>query len=148
MVLGNYIKPFSVTAIFVVMVLFFSCEEVTIINCNECFTDEPDETYLEIKLDVIAPGVIVNIYTGNLEDNIIFVSYKTYSKNSYYKVPLNKSYTVTAKYIISGVSYIAVNKVKPRVTFSEEQCTDPCYFVYDKAVNLKLRNVDFNNNLK
>jgi len=97
---------------------------------------------------VIGPGVIVNIYTGNLEDNIKFASYKTYSKTSYYKVPLNKSYTVTAEYIISGVSYIAVNKVKPRVTFSEEQCTDPCYYVYDMEVNLKLKNVDFNNNLK
>jgi hypothetical protein len=148
MVLGNYLKLFSVTAIFVVMIFFFSCEEVRIINCDECYTDEPYDTYLEIKLDVIAPGVIVTIFTGNLEDNIKFASYKTYSKTSYYKVPLNKSYTVTAEYIISGVSYIAVNKVKPRVTFSEEQCTDPCYYVYDRSANLKLKNVDFNNNLK
>ena len=148
MVLGNYIRSFSGAVLFVVTALLFSCEEVVIINCSECFVDEPDETYLEIKLDVIAPGVIVSIFTGNLEDNIKFASYKTYSKNSYYKVPLNKSYTVTAEYIISGVSYIAVNKVKPRVTFSEEQCTDPCYYVYDRSVNLKLKDVDFNNNLK
>jgi len=148
MVLGNYIRYISGAVLFVAMILLFSCEEVVIINCSECFTEEPDETYIEIKLDVITPGVNVNIYTGNLEDNIKFASYKTYSKTSYYKVPLNKSYTVTAEYIISGVSYIAINKVKPRVTFSEEQCTDPCYYVFDKAVNLKLKDVDFNNNLK
>ena len=148
MVLENYIRIFSGALLFVIMALLFSCEEALIINCSECFADEPDETYLEIKLDVIAPGVIVNIYTGNLEDNIKFATYKTYSKNSYYKVPLNKSYTVTAEYIISGVSYIAVNQVKPRVTFSEEQCTDPCYYVYDRIVKLKLKDVDFNNNLK
>lgn len=148
MVLGNYLKQFLITAIFVVMVLFFSCEEVTIINCTDCYTDEPDETYLEISLDVIAPGVIVTIYTGNLEDNLVFATYKTFAKTSYYKVLLNKSYTVTAEYVISGVSYIAVNNVKPRVTFSEEQCTNPCYYVYDKSVKLKLKDVDFNNNLK
>jgi hypothetical protein len=148
MVLGNYIRIFSGALLFVGIALLFSCEELIIINCSECFADEPDETYIEIKLDVIASGVYVKIYTGNLEDNIKFASYKTYSKNSFYKVPLNKSYTVTAEYIISGVSYIAVNKVKPRVTFSEEQCTDPCYYIYDKSVNLKLKDVDFNNNLK
>lgn len=148
MVLGNYIRFISAAVLFVVMALFFSCEEVVIVNCSECFEEEPDEAYLEIKLDVTAPGVNVTIYNGNPGDSIKFATYKTYSKTSYYKVPLNKSYTLTAEYIISGVSYIAVNEVKPRVTFSEEQCTDPCYYVYDKTVNLKLKNVDFNNNLK
>jgi len=55
-----------------------------------------------------------------------------------YFVSINKKYTITATYFF-GAKYTAVNSVTPRVRYSKDQCDDPCYYVYDKTVNLKLK---------
>jgi len=54
-------------------------------------------------------------------------------------VSLNKKYTVTATYQIDGDTYIAVDSAFPRVKYTKEQCEDPCYFVYDRIVDLRIK---------
>jgi hypothetical protein len=125
-----------------ILVLCFSCEEQgLLIKCPDCTTDEPIQTNLEAKLDETFPGneALITVYEGNLEDSIIYRSYRTSQPHSYITVTLNKKYTVTATYFQSGNSYVAVDSVTPKVKYEKEQCDNPCYFVYDKVVDLRLK---------
>lgn len=139
MVLGKNIKVFMRTTAFILISVLFSCEEIIIIDCTECVTNEPMEALLEIKLEESQQGAIITIYQGNLEDNIIFMQFSSFSEVAYMDVPLNKSYTLKAEYRMGEITYAAVNSVQPRVKFEEEKCTDPCYFLYDKKVDLRLK---------
>jgi len=122
--------------------LTFSCEEQGIlINCKDCTEKEPVDALLELSLDVFAPGTPtkINVYEGNLEDNSLYDSFTTTLKGTTVTVTLNKKYTVTAEYNVSGSIYTAVDSATPRVKYNKDQCDYPCYFVYDKSVNLKLK---------
>jgi hypothetical protein len=140
MVLRHYIKIISGTLIFLLMVILFSCEGIDLfINCSECTTEEPEIVYLDITVDARAGGSLISIYEGNLEDSVLYFRFMTYSKSAYYKVPLNRMLTLTARYQVDGNTYLAVNSVTPRVKYEEDRCTDPCYIIYDKSVDLKLK---------
>jgi hypothetical protein len=136
-------KNTSRILILLTFVFFFSCEEQGLfIKCSDCSAEEPLNTNLEIKLDLNKNGLytLVKIYEGNLEDSIL---YKSQSTNITYslKVPvsINKKYTVTATYYIHDNYYTTVDSATPRVKYEKDQCDDPCYFVYDKVVDLRLK---------
>ncbi len=138
MVLGNFIKIILGTTVFILMSVLFSCEEIVFVDCTECEVSEPTEAYLQIRLDENAEGVRVKIYVGNPEDGILFLKFTTYTEILFQKVPLNKSYTLTAEYPKSGKTYIAVNSVMPRVKYVLDKCNDPCYYIYQDIVDLHL----------
>lgn len=127
---------------FCMLVMLFSCEEHGfLVECADCRIEEPTNAELDIKLD--SPdknmaGTIINIYEGNIEDSILLGSFRENTDNFKYWVTLNKKYTITATYYF-GAKYTAVNSVTPRVRYSKEQCDDPCYYIYDRTVNLKLK---------
>jgi hypothetical protein len=123
------------------LVIFFSCEDQGfIVQCSDCTVEEPvtAELYAELDPDYFY-GCLVQIWEGNLEDSILVNSYPTYSRVFTQEVVLNKKYTVTATYYISGDTYIAVDSATPRVKYSETQCNDPCYYLYDKNLELRLK---------
>jgi hypothetical protein len=125
-----------------IIVLFFSCEKQGLfVKCSDCTTDEPVLADLQVKVDITdkEPAVLVNIYEGNLEDSILYVSYTAIRPNSYASVNINKQYTATATYLRSGIKYIAIDSALPRVRYDKNQCDNPCYFVYDDVVNLRLK---------
>lgn len=132
------IKILMVTAI----IFCFSCEDQgLIIKCPDCLTEEPLKTNLEVKLDFATFGLEtqIRIYEGNLEDSVLYSSYQTSGDHSSFPVTLNKKYTVTATYYIPDNYYIAVDSATPRVRFDKSKCDDPCYFVYDKDIDLRLK---------
>ncbi|MCU0472640.1 MAG: hypothetical protein MUC93_04630 [Bacteroidales bacterium] len=143
MVLKKQIRLITGIIAFLALMLCFSCEDVEplIINCNECYTDEPDQADIEIKLEeLINPEpTIIKIYEGNLEENLLTKTIATNSESINTKVALNKLYTMTATYYIDGSYYTAVNSLTPRIKYEEEQCEEPCYYAYDRIVNLKLK---------
>jgi hypothetical protein len=53
-------------------------------------------------------------------------------------VTLNKKYTATAMYYYADNNYVVVDSAFPKVKYEKDQCNDPCYFVYDRVVNLRL----------
>jgi hypothetical protein len=123
-------------------VLLFSCEEKPFfVQCDECVADEPLDADIKIKLDRADYGIatVINVYNGNLEDNLLYRTIQSSSDETSIKVSLNQKYTVTASYSIDGVIYIAVDSATPRVTYNKDQCNDPCYYVYDKSVDLRLK---------
>lgn len=134
------------TILFISTVCFFSCEEFdSIVKCSECKYEEPQSAELLIKISSIAwfnygsTPVTIRIYEGNLEDDILKASFITTTDETSYIVSLNKKYTVTATYDIDDDTYIAVDSAIPRVKYIKDQCDEPCYYVYDRILNLGLK---------
>ena len=127
-----------------ILCTFFSCEESPLfINCPDCTEEEPLETDIEIKLESRTDGAntLINVYEGNLEDSVKYTSFYTSSNNSRtsVSVAINKKYTITATYFKTNNKYIAVDSATPRVKYDKEQCDNPCYMVYDRKCNLRLK---------
>lgn len=128
--------------LFLFIVVLFSCEEHGLfVKCPDCTAEEPLKTDLEIKLDLTfySSATLIEVYEGNLEDNILYSSYNTLRTKTTIPVTINKKYTVTATYYIPGDYYITVDSATPRVRYDKEQCDDPCYFVYDRMIDLRLK---------
>lgn len=139
MVPVNHKKKIIAAVLYAILVLLFSCEKPVIIKCSECNTSEPLNAKLLMKLDE-EYNVEVNIYEGNIEDSLLYKSIYIYQSEQFYEyVPLNRKYTVTATYMTDGIRYIAVNSVMPRVLLDEEICEEPCWYVYNNKVDLRLK---------
>jgi hypothetical protein len=126
----------------VTFIFCFSCEDQgLIVKCPDCLADEPVKTNLEVKLDLPYFGfeTLINVYEGNIEDSVLYYSFTTSVTNTTIPVTLNKKYTVTATYYIPDNYYIAIDSATPRVKYDKTQCDDPCYFVYDKSIDLRLK---------
>jgi hypothetical protein len=141
MVLKGYIKIIAVIFTFIIIVLFFSCEKTgLLVDCSECKSQEPTEATLKVQLSTQYGKTDIDIYEGNLEDSVLFYSLSTYAASKVsITVPINKKYTLTAKYIYNQNVYVAVNSVTPRVKYSKDQCDDPCYYIYNYEVDLRLK---------
>jgi hypothetical protein len=123
-------------------IICFSCEDRGLfVKCPDCTTDEPKDTSLKIKLDGVDSGLTtqINVYEGNAEDSVLYDSFKTFSSEASVTVTLNKKYTVTATYFIHDNYYIAFDSATPRVRYDKKLCDNPCYFVYDRDIDLRLK---------
>jgi hypothetical protein len=127
--------------IIVLLVFIFSCEDQAfIITCSDCTADEPLSAELNAELDQdYFFEAEIQIWEGNLEDSILVGTFTAYNKVFTYDVVLNKRYTITAKYTLPDKQIIAVDTANPRVKYDKSQCDDPCYFIYDRKCNLKLK---------
>jgi hypothetical protein len=92
-------------------------------------------------LDVETFGtlVLINVYQGNLEDSILYNSVSVSTTSTIINVTLNKKYTVTATYHLGDNYYTAIDSATPRVRYEKDLCDNPCYFVYDKTIDLRLK---------
>lgn len=127
---------------FLALVFCFSCEEQGwLVKCPDCTAEEPLEAILEIKLDSKFKStiILINVYEGNIEDSVLFRSFETGRDYTDITVPLNKKYTVSSTYNSTDTYYIAVDSATPRVKYDKYQCDDPCYFVYDRIIDLRLK---------
>ncbi len=126
--------------IFVILVVLLSCEEKGwFVKCEDCLPDEPKSANLNIKLSQPQVPILVKIYEGKLEDSVLYHSDLTTWSDYTIDVPLNKKYAVTATYIIGDKKYVAVSSADPRVKYAEDQCDEPCYYVYGTDVNLRIK---------
>ena len=118
----------------------FSCEEKGwIADCSECVANEPREGYLSIMLTGYEMPVKVRVYQGEIEDSVLYAFTEISGKKYTPGITLNKKYTVTATYNIGGSKYIAIDSATPKVRYIEDQCDEPCYFVYDRVIDLRLK---------
>lgn len=141
MVLKSNMKFTVRLFLFLLLTACFSCEEYgLIINCPDCTENEPLDTNIDIKVD-LNPGTatLINVYEGNLEDSVLYSSYNTSASKTSVLVTINKKYTFTATYYILSDKYVAVDSATPRVKFNKDQCDNPCYFVYDRICDLRLK---------
>jgi hypothetical protein len=137
-------KRIKKTLFLIILVFSFSCEKQGLfVKCSDCTAEEPVTTELNVKLDdnTNSYGVptLINVYEGNLEDNVLYHSYNVSGSSTTIPVSLNKKYTVTATYYISASIYVTVDSATPKVKYTRDQCNDPCYFVYDREIDLRLK---------
>ena len=128
--------------ILVTIILFcFSCEDQgLVVKCADCLNEEPGDAVLDIKLDSdSSTETIVNVYEGNIEDSVLYTTLKTFNSSASVKVTLNKKYTVTATYKEQNDLYVAIDSATPRVRFEKSQCDKPCYFIYNKVLDLRIK---------
>ena len=124
--------------IFILLVFGFSCEEQGwFVNCSECETSEPLDVNLHVKLTESEIPAYIVVYDGELEDSVVYDFAYVKGPGYDFLVTLNKLYTVTARYTLQGGTYTAVDSATPRVKYTKDECDDPCYFVYDREVNLR-----------
>jgi hypothetical protein len=127
----------------VALIFCFSCEEKGLtVKCPDCTETEPLNTELELKLKLRDFGFLtatITVYEGNIEDNIIYDTFQTKEELTSVTVSLNKKYTVTATYFVDNNSYVAVDSATPKVRYEKSQCDNPCYFVYDRILDLRLK---------
>jgi hypothetical protein len=126
---------------FLFMVISFSCEDQTfVIKCSDCIENEPVTAELTAKMDSkYYYDTVVEIWEGNLEDSILVGSYSNYTTYFTQEVALNKKYTLTATYYVGDNKYVTVDSATPRVKYDKSQCDNPCYYVYDKECDLRLK---------
>ncbi len=143
MVLIRYIRGLVGVTGLILLTIFFSCEDEIVVGiiCSDCNSEEPLEAGLDLKLDgdFGSSAINITIYEGSLEDSVVFKNFQTVSKKRTVMVPINKKYTITAQYLRNGITYLAVNSAFPRVRYDTKNCDEPCFWIYDKTVNLKLR---------
>lgn len=126
--------------LFLVLAAAFSCEEQGwFADCGDCTSDEPASDYLIIKFSENNPAATINVYEGELEDGVLLSSVNPPSDIYRIDVRLNKKYTVTARYERNGKTYTAVDSAIPRTKFTETQCEDACWYVYDNELYLRLK---------
>lgn len=145
-------KIYRIFYMFLLAILAFSCEydmtglnRVSFVDCSECSADEPLSAYITIilrnpyELGTTGGVIIVDIYEGNLEDNVIFKSIQATRTEVEVNLPVNKKYSFAASYLIDNKTYIVVNSITPKVKSDKRSCDEPCYYTTPRKVNLKLR---------
>jgi hypothetical protein len=136
-------SPVKYLLIFLVVIMFSCDKSVFSVNCSGCTKDEPKTAEISISLNDISSSiygeVVVSVYSGNLEDNILLTTFIANSADQATTVTLNKKYTFTATYQINGSSYTTVDAIFPRSKYEKSVCKDPCYYIYDNKVNLQLK---------
>jgi hypothetical protein len=133
-------KRFFRAIFFTLLVVCFSCEDQGwYTDCSNCTPTEPDNANLAIKIEKIETPAIINIYEGELEDSVLYSSTQQWGSEYTPIVGFNKKYTVTATYIIGNKSYTAVDSAIPRVKYTETQCEEACYYIYDNNLDLRLK---------
>lgn len=124
------------------LILLSSCEEGGLTDCGYCYDDLSGPYKLEIEVDnpYFSPYyVIITVYEGPVENNIILYRYTTDWHKSYVDAVLYKNYTVTAEYNFYGQHYLATDETCLQVRYDDTSCENPCYYVYGNKINLKLR---------
>jgi len=130
------ILPFLVS-----MCLLTSCEDLYMVDCNECTSIEPKTFPLRIELgeSFNSPDPCeLTIYRGTLDDGVVIFNEIIYDSFSY-TVSINTEYTVTASFEKNGKEYIAVDACTPRTRLIEDVCEEECYIVVDNSVDLEFK---------
>ncbi|MBA4322168.1 MAG: hypothetical protein C0408_05060 [Odoribacter sp.] len=144
MVLTEDMRKFANYIFLIALLFIFSCEEqVFFVNCKDCHPEEPMEISLDVKLNRFTNdpyNAVVKVFEGSLEDNILKATYYVTVNDLIVKVNINKKYTLTATYIKNnGSTYTAVDSTTPRVKYEADLCEKPCYYVYNKKIDLRLK---------
>lgn len=126
------------------VLLIFSCDEGYMTDCRECNPEYPVQSKLKIRYwnpDIVLQDGKVTLYEGIVEDSLVIGYYDVEMAVSdlTYDAILYKDYSATLEFIFEGQKYIATGAARPRVRYDETSCDEPCYYIYDNVIDLRLR---------
>lgn len=131
-------------AVVLLLTLLFSCEESLISDCSECYPEGVPRAQLKILYrnpDRIQLNPKMTLYEGAVEDGIIIKQSFIEEGVSFIEVDaiLYKDYSATLEFNFDGRKYISTAGTCPKVGYDKTSCEEPCYFVYDNVLDLRLR---------
>ncbi len=126
------------------IMLLFSCEEGFLTDCDKCYTGPDFSVELNViyrNPDRVPVNPLLTIYEGNISDSIIISRIRIADPYSYMYQPaiLYKDYSATLEFTYDGQKYLTIASACPGVRYDETTCDEPCYFVYDNVLDLRLR---------
>ena len=124
--------------------LCYSCGEKIFtgdVNCDECYTDKPDEVDLiiEVTLNGEYPEVPIVVYRGEIEENQVEYVDTVFENPYYLFVKADRKYSVKAKYEKEDKTLYAVDASKPRVLKVTDACDAECYVIEDVNLDVRIR---------
>jgi len=134
----------TLIAVVVLLTLLFSCEESFTGDCSECYPEGVPQAQLKILYrnpDYIPYNPKVTLYEGAAEDGIIISHYVIEEVVSFIEVDaiLYKNYSATLEFWYKGRKYITTAGACPKAGYDKTSCEEPCYFLYDNVLDLRLR---------
>lgn len=131
-------------AVVVILTLLLSCEDSFVSDCSECYPEGVPRAQLKILYrnpDRIPINPKVTLYEGAVENGIIINQYFIEEGVSFIEVDaiLYKDYSATLEFNFDGRKYITTAGACPKVGFDNSSCEEPCYFLYDNILDLRLR---------
>lgn len=126
------------------VLLVFSCEKGYMTDCRECDPEYPVQPLLKIYYrnpETIPLNPKVTLFEGAIEDSIIIRIFYLDEPLSFltFDAILYKDYSATLEFINDGQKYITTGAARPKVRYDETSCDEPCYYVYDNVIDLRLR---------
>ena len=134
-------SPFKVA---IALLMLFSCEDGGITDCDTCDPGGISQPQLTIYIrnsEYVPANPLVTIYEGAIEDSIVLKRMSVNEGYSYitYDAVLYKDYTATLEFFLNSVKYVAIGAACPKVRYDESTCEEPCYYLYDNIIDLRLR---------
>jgi hypothetical protein len=131
-------------SVVVLLTLLLSCEDSFVSDCRECYPDGVPRVKLEILYrnpDYVPYNPKVTLYEGAVEDGIIISQYIIEEALSFIEVDaiLYKDYSATLEFFRDGRKYITTAGASPKAGYDENSCEEPCHFIYDNVLDLRLR---------
>jgi len=128
----------------ILLLLLLSCEEGYLTNCSQCYTSEDYAVRLKISIrnpERISENPVVTLYEGPVSDGIVIERYSIIDPNAtiYYDAILYKDYSATLEVRYDGKNYVTTAGACPKVRYDETTCEEPCWYVYDNILDLRLR---------
>jgi hypothetical protein len=128
----------------VALTLAMSCDEIYYIDCEECFTVEPNECNITLLYQTTLGtpySAHIDVYLGKVEDGVLIESFELNetSFNPSFRALIDNEYTVVATTIVGNKVYRVINSTIPETKFVEEVCTDDCYVIRKNTINIKLK---------
>ncbi len=137
----------SISAIILIIFAFLSAiscnpEEWEIIDCSECYTEKPEKAEINVKLTIneLNPEVVINIFSGRLEEDILILSDTSQTETWSTILPADRYYSVTATYrshYYENITAIDGNFVRTKKI--RAICDMPCWVIRGNNFNVKLK---------
>lgn len=138
------IKKLLSSLIVISFIVLQSCvlQDLAEFDCSECYPEKPTHSWVELRLTINEenPEVPITIYLGPPENGVIYAQELAYE--STYKVMVENEipYTVKAEYKVNGKTHIVFSQIKTKLFYDYESCSEPCYWVSNKRVRLRIKN--------
>jgi S-adenosylmethionine hydrolase len=126
------------------LILTGSCGEKVYtgnVNCDECYTEKPQNTDLIIDLTIANRfgDVVVNVYEGELEDNKLVLTDTVFFTPYYAYVKVDKKYAVRAEYKKGSETLYVVDGTKLKVLLVRGECDEDCYVIEGESMNATIK---------
>jgi hypothetical protein len=133
-------------AVTVLLTILFSCEDSYVSDCSDCYPEGVPLTQLKILIrnpEYIPFNPKLTLYEGPVENGIIIRQFVSEVSVSYFAFDaiLYKDYSATLEFSLDGRRYITTAGACPKVGYDKNSCEEPCYFLYDNVLDLRLRSI-------